>query len=96
MENSEILRITNEIVGPHGLRAEFLGNPDEVRSVGVGGDFRTYTPILALIGLRPPDDETLARVSTEISNRTPVNRVTFQLFPVPTRSAPGQLGAPPP
>lgn len=96
MENSEILRIANEIVGPHGLRAEFLGNPDEVRSVGVGGDFRTYTPILVLIGLRPPNDEMLAQVSTEISNRTTVNRVTFQLRSVPTRPEAGQLGVSPP
>lgn len=95
MENSEILRIANEIVGPHGLRAEFPGDPETVKSVGVGGDFRTYTPVLVLIGPHP-GNEILGQVSTEISNRTPVNRVTFQLFPVPTRSVPGRLGAPPP
>lgn len=95
MDNREILRIANEIVAPHGLRAEFLGDPDTMKSVGVGGDFRTYTPILVLIGPYP-GHEILTQVSTDISNRAAVNRVTFQLFPVPTRSAPGRLGAPPP
>lgn len=96
MEHSEILRIANEIVAPHGLRAEFLGDPENVKSVGVGGDFRTYTPVIVLVGPQHPGGEILAQVATEISNRTFVNRVTFQLWPVPKRSEPGQLGVSPP
>lgn len=95
MDDDEILRTANDIAAPQGLRAEFLADPATVKSVGVGGDFRTYTPILVLIGPHP-GDTILAQVATDISNRTGVNRVTFQLALVPTRAAPGRLGAPPP
>lgn len=82
MNNDETLQVANEIVRPHGLCAEFLGDPDTVRSVGVGGDFQSFTPIIVLIGSRP-GDEVLASVATGIGNRTGVNRVTFQLRYVP-------------
>lgn len=75
MSEEKILKIANEIVGPHGLRAEFLG---DALSVGVGGDFRTYTRIIVLVGPHP-GDEVLASLSTKISNNTNVNRVTFEL-----------------
>lgn len=75
MEEAEILRIANEIAEPHGLRAEIL--PD-VKSVGVTGDFRSYTPVVCLVGPFP-GHETLARISSEITGLARVNRVTFQL-----------------
>ena len=79
MEKSEILDIANEIVGVHGLRASFLGNAD-VRSVGVGGDNRTYTRVVVLEGLYP-GDKVLADIATKICNRTAINRVTFDITP---------------
>lgn len=75
MSEAESLAIANEIVKHYGLTAEFLGNS---YSVGVGGDFRTYTRILVLIGPNP-GNEVLASLSTAIGNRAGVNRITFQL-----------------
>lgn len=78
MTNDKMLAKARELATPLGLTAEWLGNPDTVKSVGVGGDFRTYTPILVLTGAHPGDDE-LAALATEICNHTGVNRVTFEL-----------------
>jgi GMP synthase PP-ATPase subunit len=75
VENEEILRIANEIAGKHGLKAEFL---EGIQSVGVGGDERSYTPVICLVGPFP-GHEILAKISSEISNHIPVNRVTFEL-----------------
>jgi len=74
-EESEILDKANAIVGAHGLRAEFLG---DVMSVGVQGDNRTYTRVLCLIGPNP-GNETLAALSTEITNTIKINRVSYEL-----------------
>lgn len=52
MEKEEILHQANEIVGEHGLVAELL---EGVLSVGVGGDERTYLPVLCLRGSFPGD-----------------------------------------
>lgn len=76
MEKEEILARANEIVVPYELRAEIFEDP--IRSVGVGGDERTYTPVINLIGSFP-GYEILAKISSEISNTLPINRVTFQL-----------------
>ena len=65
----------NELSQPHSLGAEFLG---EAMSVGVGGDFRTYTPVLCLIGPWP-GHEVLQKLSTKMSNITNINRVTVQI-----------------
>ena len=72
----QALAVANQLATPHGLRAEFLG---DAKSVGIGGDCRTYTRVMVLIG-KWPGDEVLAQISTAISNRTPINRVTYQLF----------------
>lgn len=73
--NQEILARANEIVSPYGLEAEIL---EDIFSVGVGGDDRTYTPVINLKGPFP-GYEVLAKLSTEISNVLPINRVTFEL-----------------
>ncbi len=75
MTEVETLKMANEIVAPHGLRAEFLG---DVHSVGVGGDCRSYTRVIVLVGPYP-GEEILASLSTKISNTTRINRVTFEL-----------------
>ena len=80
MESGEILRRANEIASPHGLRAEFLGS--DLFSVGVGGDERSYTRVVNLIGT-DPGDEVLAKISREISNTLPINRVTFEITGLP-------------
>ncbi len=77
MSEIEILELANKIVAPHGLRAEFIG---DFLSVGVGGDNRTYTKIMVILGLWS-GHEVLASLSTEISNRTGINRITFQITP---------------
>jgi len=75
MADDEILRIINELVSQYDMRAEYLKG---AMSVGVAGDDRTYTPVICLIGPWP-GHETLADLSTKISNATPINRVTFEL-----------------
>ncbi len=76
MNQEEILVRANAIVAPYNLRAEIFGDP--IGSVGVGGDERTYTPVINIIGFFP-GYEILARISSEISNTLPINRVTFQV-----------------
>ncbi len=75
LTDEEMLIIANEIANPHGLKAEFL--PD-IRRVGVGGDNRTYTPVVVLVG-PPPLHEVLSEISTEISNRTGIMGVTYDI-----------------
>lgn len=75
MTDEEILEVANRIVARYGLVAEFLG---DAKSVGVGGDQRTVTRVICLIGVYPGYD-VLSLLSTEISNRTPINRVTFEI-----------------
>lgn len=81
MEYSKILYIANGFSGPYGLRANFLGDENRM-SVGVGGDNRSYTRIIVLEGSFP-GWEKLADVSTKISNSTRINRVTFNIIPIP-------------
>lgn len=88
MEDSDILRVANQIAAPHGLRAEV---PPGVKSVGVAGDSRTYKSVVVLTG-RFPGHDVLASVSTEISNRTEGCRVTFEF----AARSPFAVGRPPP
>ena len=74
MEKKEILRKANKIAGRHGLKAEFLG---DITSVGVGGDVRTDTLVICLIG-PPPGWDVLAEISNAITNTLHINRVTFE------------------
>lgn len=76
----QILDRVKAIVAPHGLNAEFL---EGILSVGVQGDDRTYTPVVVLNGPHP-GWEILERLSSQISNETPVNRVTFEVATRPT------------
>jgi len=75
MSDDEILMVANAIAKRYHLRAELLPG---IFSVGVGGDQRTYTPVLVLIGPHP-GNETLASLSTMLGNVLPVNRVTYEL-----------------
>ena len=75
MTDEEILEKANAIVASHDLMAEFLG---DAHSVGVGGDNRTYTRVICLVGPFPGWD-VLAQLSTEISNTLPINRVTYEM-----------------
>lgn len=75
MTNEEILSRVNEIVAPYKLVAEIFGG---IRSVGVQGDERSYTPVVNLIGPFP-GWETLDTIKSEISNTLPINRVTYQI-----------------
>ena len=74
-----IIEEVDKIVAPYGLHAEILGDRC---SVGVGGDERSYTLTVNLIGVFP-GNEVLARLSSEISSTLPINRVTFQLSQQP-------------
>lgn len=74
MNESDALKISNEIVKSYGLKAEFLG---DFYSVGVGGDSRTYTKVIVLTGPFP-GNEILASLSTQIGNKTGINRITFE------------------
>lgn len=75
MDEQEILRRANELVASYGLRAEIMPG---IFSVGVQGDGRTYTPVIELIGTHP-GNELLRKISTELSNTLPINRVTIRL-----------------
>ena len=75
MTNEEIVEAVNKISEPFGLKAEILPNS---MSVGVGGDNRSYTPVVNLSGPFPGWD-ILEKVSLEITNTLPVNRVTFEI-----------------
>ena len=75
--SDELLRKVNEIAAKYGLWAEFF---PEVLSVGVQGDNRTYLPVVVLKGPFPGWD-VIERVSTEIPNMLPVNRVTYDTTP---------------
>lgn len=74
MTREELLAKANEIAGKHGLSVEI---PEDIQSVGVGGDERTYTPIAMLSGPFP-GWEVIAQVSSEISSTLPINRVTYE------------------
>jgi len=63
----------NIIANPFGLEAEIF----DAFSVGVGGDIRTYTPIMNVRGVFPGHDA-LAKISEEITSTLPINRVTFE------------------
>lgn len=77
MTEAETLQVVREIAGQYGLQADFLPG---IQSVGVGGDDRTYTPVVCLVGTDPfPSHEVLATLSTLISNQTGLNRVAFQI-----------------
>ncbi len=75
MVKEEIIRRVNEIVAPYGLHAEIF---EGIKSVGVGGDARSYTPVVNIIGPFPGYD-VLSKISSEITNVVSVNRVTFQI-----------------
>lgn len=75
MNEQQMLAVAQSIAARHGLAVEIL--PD-IRSVGVGGDARTYTPVVCLTGPWP-GHQVLASVSTEISNGTGLNRVIYEL-----------------
>ena len=75
MEEVEILKIANEVARPYGLQAEIF---EGIKSVGVIGDSRSYTPVVNLIGPFP-GYEALAKISSEITGRARIIRVTFQL-----------------
>jgi hypothetical protein len=75
MNKRTLLRRLREMVKPFGLDAIIF---NDVLSVGVQGDQRTVTPVACLIG-RFPGHKVLDKLSSEISNALPINRVTYEL-----------------
>ena len=75
MTELESLALANKIVSQYGMTAEFLEN---AYSVGVGGDCRTYTRAIVLIGPHP-GNEILGSLATNIGNLTGINRITIEL-----------------
>ena len=69
-----ILEEVAKLVTPFGLHAEIL---DDVFTVGGGGDNRSYTPVVVLVGPNP-GWEVLKELSGQISNTLPINRVTYE------------------
>ena len=74
-QRATYLAQANEIVAPFKLKAYFL---PRAMAVGVVGDNRAFTPVIDLRG-QLPDHETLAALSTEITNIIPVIKVTVSL-----------------
>lgn len=70
-----ILKTAGEIAGKWNLKAEIFEN---IFSVGVGGDEGTYMPVVNLVGPFP-GHEIIEKISIEITNTLPVNRVTYQV-----------------
>ncbi len=75
MTEKEILEKAKDIVFGYGLSAEIL---EGAYSVGVGGDERTYMPVINIIG-KFPGYKKLSKISEEITNTLNVNKVVFQL-----------------
>ena len=73
MTNDAMLSAIQEMVSPYGLKAELWS---DVKRVCVRGDGRAYLPILNLIGF-PPDQETLGRISTAITNQFDIGSVVL-------------------
>lgn len=71
----EVQEMVVKIANKYELRASV---PPGIRSVGVGGDERSYTPVVVLNGSAFPGWEVLERVSNEITNTCPINRVTWE------------------
>ena len=71
----EIARRVTGIVARYHLLASV---PEGIFSTGVQGDERTYTPIVMLIG-KMPDYDVLEKISSEITNTMPVNRVVISI-----------------
>ncbi len=77
MTEEEILKRANEICAPHNIKAEILGG---IKSVGVQGDGRTYTPVICLIlDEKFSDWEIFAKLSNQISSELPINRITLEM-----------------
>ncbi len=70
-----VLDQINTLVAPFNLVASYLG---EVKSVGVGGDNRSYTRAIVLSGPFPGWD-ILEKLSSQIGNTMPINRVTYEI-----------------
>jgi len=71
---SLVLAFANRMASPYGLHAEYLKG---IRTVGVQGDDRTFTPTIVLCGPFPGWD-VLGELGTAIPNALPVNRVTYE------------------
>ncbi len=76
-DRERLISDVRKIAQEHELEADYLG---EIKSVGVMGDDRSYTPVIVLSGKFPGWD-VLQQVSNKISNETLVNRVTFDFTP---------------
>lgn len=75
IDKEEVLLRANRIVSQYGLHAEFLAG---IYSVGVQGDERSYLPVLCLVGPMHIDNPHLPKISTELTNTLPINRVTLE------------------
>ena len=78
LERDKLLEEVQKVASKYGLKAELL--PEDIFSVGVQGDFRTYLPAVVLTGTFPGWD-VINQISTEITNTLPVNRVTYDISP---------------
>ena len=67
--------LNSEEYRKHDLKAAI---PEGIFSTGVQGDNPTYTPIVLLFGKFPGYD-VLEKISIEITNAVPVNRVAHQI-----------------
>ena len=77
-EQTFVLAKVIEIAKSYGLEAELF--PKSVMSRGVQGDEGTYTRVVNLKGTFK-NYGLLGKISTEISNAVPINKVVFQICP---------------
>ena len=77
-KEAEVLAQVREIIKEFDLDLEAELFPLPVMSKGTHGDEGTYTRVILLTGTYP-GNELLAKASTAISNRTPVNRVAYEI-----------------
>jgi hypothetical protein len=75
LHRQQIMLRAKPIAQAEGLQVEFLGDAE---SVGVQGDFRTYTDVLVLMG-ESEDYEMLTKLTSKIYGTLPINRVAIEL-----------------
>lgn len=73
----ELLVGVSAVVRPHGCAVVGLG-PE---AVNVVGDARAYVPAVVVAFPADMDHETIARISTEVTNRVRVSRVLMEVKP---------------
>ncbi len=73
-EEARAITMANEILLPYGFTAEMM--PENIMSRGNQGDHPSYTRVICITGPFVKT-ELLQKISVELTNKIPVNRIMF-------------------